>query len=344
MVKRIDDQQDYMKELALNCFMWIFYARRPLNTQELQHALATNSACKRQTDIEVDKVEVILEACGNLLVEENNAIRPVHYSVQEFFMNPPGEIARRHILERIADSNSMHTELSRVCLRYIQLGALNRPCEYDFRLHFRIQDAPFACYAAQCFDYHVLHCKTLPEDILQLIEELLNRDGEFLAAILQIRNIRDGFNYDSLSRDFDQITFVVSASTIIYGTYLFDVSHLQTHWVGLTPPRYALHHASSAGLLNVVNRLVEQGCDIDERDRRSASPIYYASDRGHDKVVELLLSKGADVNAQGGYYGNALQAASERGHDKIVELLLGQGADINAQGGHYGNALQAASS
>ncbi|OCK73445.1 hypothetical protein K432DRAFT_420720 [Lepidopterella palustris CBS 459.81] len=344
IVEQIDDQSEYMKRLALNCLMWIFYAKRPLRTQELQHALAlaTDETCQKQTDIDVDKVEVILKACGNLLEEEHDTIRPVHYSVQEFFMNPPGKMHRRRIQESIADSDSVHIILTSVCLRYIQLGTLSQPCKDPFEILYLVTGAPFAWYAAQCFDYHALQCKILPRDILELLEGLLYQDGALLAAIIQMRNLQDGFDYDWIIRDFDPVSFLVSASTIIYGTHLFEIDHIRTGWIDLTPPKYALHQASSTGLVNAVKRLLEQGCDINERDKNGASPIYYASVRSHLATAQLLLSEGAHINAQGGRYGNALQAASVGGHNKIVELLLSKGADVNAQGGEPHQDFQAA--
>jgi hypothetical protein len=40
-----------MKELALNCLMWTLYAIEPLNTQELQEAVAlkADSSSQKQT-------------------------------------------------------------------------------------------------------------------------------------------------------------------------------------------------------------------------------------------------------------------------------------------------------
>ena len=346
IVERIDDQPEYMKymkELALNCLTWVLYAKRPLKTQELQHALAIGRTYQNQTDMDVDKVEVILEACGNLLTEENNAIRPVHYSVQEFFTRPLSKIPRRRIQESLADPEFVHKTLASVCLRCIQLGTLSQPCRSSYGLYRRVHNAKFVWYAAQYFDYHVWQCKSLPGDILELVEDFLDEGGTRFAAILQIRNLQDRIWYKNILMDFDPVSFVVSASTIVYGTYLFEIDHFRSRWVGLTPPEHALHQASSTGLVNAVKRLIEQGCGVNAGDGKGTSPIYYASARGHLATTELLLSNGADVNAQGGYYGNALQAASQGGHDKIVELLLRNGADVNAQGGLYGNALQAAS-
>jgi hypothetical protein len=346
IVERIDDQPEhmkYMKELAFNCLMWVLYAKRPLSTQELQYALATGRALQNQTDTDVDKVEVILEACGNLLIEENNAIRPVHYSVQEFFTKPPSKTSRRHIQESLADPEFVHTTLASVCLTYIQRGMLSQPCRSYNDLFHRTSRAKFAWYAAQHFDYHVWQCKSLPSDILELVDGLLHEDGARFAAILQMRNLQDGFGIGQIYRDFDLVSSAVSASTIVYGTYLFEIDYFRSRWVDLTPPEYALHQASSTGLVNGVRRLIAQGCDVNARDGKDASPIYYASARGHLATTELLLSEGSKVNAQGGHYGNALQAASYGGHDKTVELLISKGADVSAQGGRYGNSLQAAS-
>jgi hypothetical protein len=70
-----------------------------------------------------------------------------------------------------------------------------------------------------------------------------------------------------------------------------------------------------------------------------APPLYYASSAGLLEPVQRLLELGAEVNAQGGEYGNALQAASYGEHLAIVKVLLESGAEVNAQGGYYGNAL-----
>ena len=46
-----------------------------------------------------------------------------------------------------------------------------------------------------------------------------------------------------------------------------------------------------------------------------------ASAGGHNRIVQRLLEEGADVNAQGGHYDNALQTASDRGHGQIFQRL-----------------------
>ena len=341
----MDNQTPRLKALALNCLIWIIYAQRPLDTRELQVAVAltSNRACQQPTDIEVDKVEVILEACGNLLLEENNAIRPVHYSVQEFLLKSPDKISSQSFRGQLTDLDSVHSTLADVCIRYMQLGTFSHPCQHVYELDDSLLDAPFALYAAHHFDYHLSRCEDISESTLHLVDNLLQQSSAFLAAILQIRYLQDDFKFETILRDFRSITSAVSASDIIYGTRLLEIRHLEGHLADHKPPRYALHQASSVGSLNTIEKLIELGCQVNAQDDSGANPIYYASARGHERVVEILLRKEANLNAQGGHYGNALQAASHGGHDRTVELLLGRGADVNAQGGGYGNALQAAS-
>ncbi|KAF2176087.1 hypothetical protein K469DRAFT_478602, partial [Zopfia rhizophila CBS 207.26] len=330
IVERIEAQPPYMRGLALNCLAWMVYARRPLSTRELQDALATNSDCRSRQGLQLDDVEVILEACGTLLEEANGAIRPIHYSVQEFFTNPAPESLQPVIRRQVLDSNSMHTRLSFMCLRYIQLSAFNEPTRNHIDLYFRLQYNPFVCYATQNFDHHISQCGTAGIDAMQQLEELFRQASQCLAAVLQIKVVRDGSGLDSVRRDFDPILFPVSASTIIYATQLYELHDLRRQWAGHTPPKYALHYASAAGLTSAVVRILEAECDINESDGRNATPLYYASAEAHLPIVRLLLEKGADVNTQGGYYGNALQAASYGGHDKIVDVLVKQGAVVNA--------------
>ena len=105
-----------------------------------------------------------------------------------------------------------------------------------------------------------------------------------------------------------------------------------------------LIHASGYGKLDQVEKLLNQGADVNAGDIYDGSALLTAASQGRYEIAELLINHGADVNAQNARYGTALQAAASRNHYKIAKLLLNAGADVNACGGFYGNALQAAAS
>ena len=105
----------------------------------------------------------------------------------------------------------------------------------------------------------------------------------------------------------------------------------------------ALHVASSKGYEEIVNLLLEEGADVRAWCEEYGTALQTASLNGHGKIVKMVLEKDVDINAKDGMYATALQAASCSGHEEIVKLLLKEGADIEVGGGNYETALQAAS-
>ena len=346
ILERIEAQSPYMKELALNCLAWMIYARRPLSTQELRTALAIRANYSSIQDLELDESVVILEACGNLLEEARGVIRPIHYTVQEFLSKPEprSKLPKDCFQRQLSIPSEMHIRLGQACLHYIHLVAFTQPVNNALELYRRLRRKPFISYASHNFDYHFAEYDSIPLDAKELLDTFLQLKSEYLAAILQIRVLRDEFNdYDTVEQQFDAMRFPVSAGTVVYSSNLYDIPKIRERWVDDAPPAYVLHRACSAGLATAVERLLDAGCNVKERDGSGGTPLYFASLEGHCQIIYTLLNRGADIDLQGGYHGNALQAASSRGHEAVVKLLLDKGADPNKQGGEYGHALQAAS-
>lgn len=126
----------------------------------------------------------------------------------------------------------------------------------------------------------------------------------------------------------------------------------------------AMTVAAACGYLDVVDLLLKEGAEVNERDTfdsmdelepRSVFPntwettaLQAAAGAGHLMIVERLLQEKADVDspAPSGWRPGrtALQAAAEGGHVSVVERLLQENADVNAPPGssHGLTALQAA--
>ncbi|KAH6621900.1 ankyrin repeat-containing domain protein [Boeremia exigua] len=341
ILERIEAQPSYMRDLALSCLAWIVYARRPLYIDELQYALAINSQCTVIQDLEIDSTEVILEACSNLLEINDLVVRPIHYTVQEFLAKAVPGLPQQTIRAQLLDSTHMHKRLSVACLTYMRLVAFDGPAESPSDLCERLVENEFVDYAYHSFDYHVSKCDKISVDVNDQLETLLRQKGESLAAIMQVRLLEENA-YSSTEHRFNSMDFLVTSSTVVYSTILYNIPTVRQKWVGQTIPAYALHLAASAGLNEAVVRLLEAGCRVEEVDSTGSSPLYYACLNGALDTVQLLIDNKADVNVQGGYYGNALQAVSRKGYEQIVKVLLNHKADVNAEGGEYSNALQAA--
>ncbi|KAF0191297.1 MAG: yahDC [Gammaproteobacteria bacterium] len=96
-----------------------------------------------------------------------------------------------------------------------------------------------------------------------------------------------------------------------------------------TTPR--LPDIAATGDLAEVERLIEHGAAIDEREKRyGRTALHTAAKGGHVEVVEVLLARGADVNGGDGLGFTALHLAVWQGRAEVVEVLLAHGADVNA--------------
>jgi hypothetical protein len=78
-MERICRQDEDRKQLAMQVFMWITYAVRPLRIGELQHALAVEPQTACLDPETIYDVEILLSVCAGLVVidDEQHVVRLV---------------------------------------------------------------------------------------------------------------------------------------------------------------------------------------------------------------------------------------------------------------------------
>ncbi|XP_066250203.1 acyl-CoA-binding domain-containing protein 6-like [Euwallacea similis] len=79
-----------------------------------------------------------------------------------------------------------------------------------------------------------------------------------------------------------------------------------------------IHYAADVGNVELLDLLINEGCDMNLQDSEGQTALHYASSCGHAECVLLLLSKGAvfDVKDTDGY--TALDVAS----DNAIKMLF----------------------
>jgi ankyrin repeat protein len=93
----------------------------------------------------------------------------------------------------------------------------------------------------------------------------------------------------------------------------------------------ALHFAAFIGDLNSVKKLIEDGTDVDSKDKENQTPLLYAALGGNKQVVEYLVDKGADINAKDKYGRTPLHDAAGNDNDQTVELLIERSAQVDVK-------------
>jgi ankyrin repeat protein len=91
-----------------------------------------------------------------------------------------------------------------------------------------------------------------------------------------------------------------------------------------------IHEAAVAGDVELVEMLIENGADVDDRDVHGYTPLLLAIQAGHTDIAKVLIAGGADVNARavndGGEDVTPLYLSIILGHGLTESLLRGHGA------------------
>ena len=93
----------------------------------------------------------------------------------------------------------------------------------------------------------------------------------------------------------------------------------------------SLLKAVKDGNIALVQKLLDDGTDVNIQDNDGSTALTMASTYRHIDIVKLLLNHGANPNIQNFDGGTALMKASLHGRTNIIELLLNRGADPNIQ-------------
>lgn len=234
------------------------------------------------------KAEAILGSCSNLLMEIDNFVRSIHYSVREFFTSPsqrgieniyaylilgvdpskvgfarPPQIECDHIRKNIFfEAYRYEAEIAIACISYLTsegvLAVISHgPVPYRFMHHEgRIERYKLLSYCSTHFDKHAQNAHEPTANIPNALDYFLSIDTKALAAILQIRSVNMEYYHVKLESYFWQ----VNAMSVIYSTALFTLPYLRnSKWMKQKAHENLLHSAAIGGLLDAIEHLIISG-------------------------------------------------------------------------------------
>ncbi len=94
----------------------------------------------------------------------------------------------------------------------------------------------------------------------------------------------------------------------------------------------AWENAVTRGDVEAARRLMQEGEDVNARDRHGQTALMLAAHRGHRALLDLLIESGADLNVTAKYHLSALMLAIVAGHAEIARRLAQAGADRDIRG------------
>ena len=95
---------------------------------------------------------------------------------------------------------------------------------------------------------------------------------------------------------------------------------------GYTPLIWAVHLNDS----KIANILIEKGANINSRDINGYTPLLWAIDCGYLEIAMVLIEKGADINLADNNGTTPLIKACNYGHIEFAKILFGRNVDVLA--------------
>ena len=90
-----------------------------------------------------------------------------------------------------------------------------------------------------------------------------------------------------------------------------------------------LHYAANNGDLEIFQHFLDHGAQIEAKDDVERTPIVFAVYKNHFEIVKCLIEKGAQLDIKIKYGCTALHFAAEYSSLEIVKLLVENGANVD---------------
>ena len=87
-----------------------------------------------------------------------------------------------------------------------------------------------------------------------------------------------------------------------------------------------LHIKCSQGDIEAVKWHLDEGADVNAKDKEGMTPLHCAASSDYKEIIELLIAKGADVNAKTKSGRTPLDRAISNNHPETADLLRKHGA------------------
>ena len=287
-------------EFVRKILLWLSFSILPLKLEEVHEAIAIEQDIDDlDEDNKLSDPQDILALCQSLVVlSDQGYVTLAHLSVRDYLMS--GKIQDDDRLSVYAMSgNAANLELANDCVTYLNFKVFDdgpSPSAEDYAL--RLHRYPLLKHAAIAWAYYYIRVRS-PSQALH--DKVLQFFG------LTSRN-----------------TFM-SWIQILTGDYVFK-------WNLYAPFATSLYYASSFGLSDIVQELVDQGADLNAPGSRfGGTSLHGATLREHTEVMTILLRAGADPNKADFNGVHPLHTAAGRGFNEGIKILLAHGANYNVK-------------
>lgn len=319
-MQRIEGQDMDSRKLAHDALSWINGATRPLNTLELQHALAVEAESEFDKD-NIPFLDDIISVCAGLVTvdEESDVIRLVHYTAQEFF--------QRTWTRWFSNA---HHGIATACVTYLSFNPFKAgPCSTDMDFEARLDTYPLFSYAARNWGHHVRTQQTGISLVVALLEDT-PRLNACVQGLFARKEFPTHWNYSQqvpkLFTGLHLASYFGLENVVLYMIQQGKQSEAIDSF-----GRLPLTWAAFNGYVGVAQHLLERSTESDSGDNDGRTSLAWAACNGHERVVKLLIERGLDLGWRDAFGRTPLSLAASNGFVGVVKLLVETGSDLDSR-------------
>ena len=308
-IERIKAQDGDKSTLGMATLMWISHAERPLQADELCHALAVQLGSPNFDVGNIPSISTLVGCCQGLITvdKEASTVRLIHFTLQGYLSTHPDMFSRPH------------SAMAEICLTY-----LNSPRAKTLSIVPSL-DTQNTSFLGYCFVYWGAHAKKeLSGPGRSLALELLKVPyGQIPTKLLLAQAKHMYLDYFDTFHHFSGLhcasflgIFEVVADLIELGCY--DING--EDFLGRTPLAWAAYNGHE-GVVEIL--LGREGVNPKKPDKFGRTPLLHAAKCGHEGVVKILLRR-EEVNPEEADNSGQtpLVDAARNGHEAVVKVLL----------------------
>ena len=343
-LEQVKGQGGAKASLGMAALMWISHSERPLQLDELSHALAVEIGSTDLDPDQIPSVETLLSCCLGLIVidRETSAVRLIHFTLQEYLYTCPDFFL-----------GPTHSIMAETCLTYLNFQAIK---DISPRRRAPARSTPFLKYSSLYWGVHAR--RETSAEVVSLALQLFSQIESHISTKLLVTDLIS--NTGHYSRDIPTSALLTRFTGLhcasVFGIAevaiaLIDQPNYDPHredFLGITP----LIWAAICGQEEVAKLLLERpAVNPDKPDRDfHRTALSWASRNGHEGIVRLLLKwatakpdsadrwwskvpralnkvrgrRYVDPNWLDKYGQTPILLATKGGHEGVVKLLLGR--------------------
>ena len=320
---RIMAQNEEKRELAMATLTWVCHSERPLQVDELCHALAVEIGATDFDAENVPPIGTLLDCCQGLIAVDKEAsnVRLIHYTVQEYLSSYPGLFSKPHSI------------LAETCLTYLNSQQVKNLSSHPPSDH---QSMPFLKYSSRYWGVHAE--REISDHGKALALDLLSQYEDHVSAVSLLKQVAHpwsarGIDASPLFSGLHCASFfgIVELVTAILNVGGHKIN--QRDCTGSTPLAWVARNGHVGVAILLLGRT---GVDPDHPDENDRTPLGCGAREGHEGVIKLLLQRDdVDPNRPDKYEETPLGWAASKGHEEVVKVLLErEDVDPNRPGEH----------